>query len=34
MLVFVCGDAKGLICKVALLKGELMEAHQAQEKAE
>jgi hypothetical protein len=33
VLVSACGDAEGLVRKVALLKGELMEAHRAWEKA-
>jgi hypothetical protein len=33
VLASVCGDAKGLIRKVALPEGELTEARQAREKA-
>jgi hypothetical protein len=35
VLVSICGDVEGLVLKVALLEGELTDAHrQTQEKAE
>jgi hypothetical protein len=33
VLASIHGDAEGLICKVALLEGELTEAHRDREKA-